>query len=150
MLILAIDPGSISGAYAVLDNGQLDEVGDLPVVDKQINAPELASLMRRLGPDVAVVERVSAMPKQGISSTWKFAVSVGIVHGILAALEIPIVLVTPSTWKRKLGLGTDKELSRALAIRKFPSCRELARKKDAGRAEAILLACYHAENGDHR
>lgn len=147
MIILGIDPGSISGAYGALDGkGSVVDVGDLPVVNRQVNASALWLLMGWLQPDVVIVEDVWAFPKQGIASSFRFGVSVGIVRGVIAAREVPVVYVTPGKWKKHFRLGNDGEQSRELAIRTWPSCRKLSRKKDHGRAEALLLAKYRLEN----
>lgn len=138
--IIAIDPGALSGAYAAFRNGNGACVADLAVVDGQLDAASLAQLIVKLKPAVAVVERVGAMPKQGVASTFKFGQATGIIHGVLAAQGIPLHLVSPPVWKRPLGLiGKDKEAARALAIRLYPGVRGLDRKKDQNRAEALLI-----------
>jgi len=158
-ILLAIDPGSVSGAYAVFcDSWVSPVVGDLPVVDGQVNAPAFAGLLESIrgryvlgkdGPEhshnlpmTAVVERVGSMPKQGVSSTFKFGVAVGIIHGVLLGRGIPMRLITPSEWKRGMGVGADKEGVRALAIRMYPMVEGLHLKKHHGRAEALLLGHY--------
>ena len=86
------------------------------------------------------------MPKQGVSSTFKFGKAYGVVIGVVAALKIPVHFVAPSVWKRHFGLSADKEEARARALQYWPERAELfARKKDHGRAEAALLARYAAE-----
>jgi crossover junction endodeoxyribonuclease RuvC len=143
--ILGIDPGAISGAWAIIGADSI-LVGDLPVVDRNVSAATFFDLLKELKPDRAIVERVSAMPGNGIASSWQFAVSVGIIHACLSCAEIPLHLVTPSTWKKHFNLSKDKEQSRALAMRLYPSAAAfLSRKKDAGRAEALLIARYHLE-----
>jgi Holliday junction resolvasome RuvABC endonuclease subunit len=140
MTVLGIDPGSVSGAWAVIyDNGEMS-CGDLPVVDRTIDPAAFARLVRALGPCRAVVEQVAAMPKQGVSSTFAFGRGFGCILGVLGACEVPITMVTPGKWKRTFGLDSDKEKSRALAIRTWPASAQFARKKDAGRAEAALIA----------
>jgi crossover junction endodeoxyribonuclease RuvC len=83
------------------------------------------------------------MPGQGVSSTFKFGTAYGALLGVLGALEIRTVLVAPATWKKHFRLDSDKEKSRALALRTFAKSPEhFARKKDHGRGEAALLALY--------
>jgi crossover junction endodeoxyribonuclease RuvC len=96
---------------------------------------------------MAVVERVSSMPKQGVASTFKFGMAVGIIHGVLLTCEIPMHLVTPGVWKKHFNLGPDKEQARALAKRLYPDVLGMDRKMDAGRAEALLLGHYWIEKG---
>lgn len=145
--VLGIDPG-LSGAYAVVAaNGRLCRVEDLPVMGVgarvAINGGELADILRPLALDLAVIELVGAMPKQGVASVWKFAQSCGQVRGVLEALQIPIMWVTPKQWKGSLRLSSDKEASRTMAIEAWPDMRaSFKRKCDHGRAEAALIARY--------
>lgn len=146
MRVLGVDPGAVSAAYALIDSDRgVLEVDDVPVVDKQVNAAEWAALVKRMKPHEALIEMVGAMPLQGVSSTFRFGVGTGLLRGVLLALEVPLFEATPAKWKRHFSLDSDAEKSRALAIRLFPSCRGLARKKDHGRAEALLMAQYRLE-----
>jgi len=146
---IGIDPG-ISGAIAILDNElRLVAVYDMPVMAgtgkrQQVNGAELARIIKSylLVDFTAYVERVSAMPKQGVASMFSFGTSYGIVLGVLAALQIPAVLVTPQSWKKKAGLtGKDKDHTRTLAQQLYPGA-ELGRKKDIGRADALCIARF--------
>ncbi|MCA0318208.1 MAG: hypothetical protein LCH88_09080 [Proteobacteria bacterium] len=144
--ILGIDPGA-SGAIAFYfpDVPGRVSVDDMPLVNGSVCCVTLAHRIAQMGPTEAIVELVGSMPKQGVSSTFKFGASVGAVHGVLGALAVPYALVTPGKWKRRMGLGSDKEQARALALRTFPAVAEkFSRKKDHGRAEAALLAYYAA------
>lgn len=145
--ILGIDPG-ISGAIAFFYTEAPTRiiVEDVPVVAGEISARLLAERIKVLKPDIAVIERVNAMPKQGVSSTFNFGVSFGQVRGVVGAFDIQIHLVTPGKWKRHFGLSSDKEEARGKAISMFPPCAaSFSRKKDHGRAEAALLARYGFE-----
>ena len=88
-----------------------------------------------------VIEESQAMPGQGTRSMFTTGYGMGIWVGILATLELPYTSVRPSVWKRSLALGKDKEASRLRAMQLFPGA-DLRRKKDHGRAEALLLAYY--------
>jgi len=150
LCILGIDPG-LSGAIAFYFPCQPDRVAveDMPTVAGAIDCATLARRIRQMAPNVVVVERVGAMPKQGVSSTFKFGASYGAVLGILAALQIRTVLMTPSVWKKHFRLDSDKEKSRALALRTFSKTPEhFARKKDHGRAEAALMAAWYSQYTD--
>jgi hypothetical protein len=144
--IMGLDPGA-SGAVAFYypEKPLLIAAYDVPLVDKRINPSALSDLIRRHGPDLAVVEIVHAMPKQGVSSSFNFGVSYGMALGIIGALKIPVVSVSPTKWKKYFGLSADKEEARALAISKWPASEHFRRKKDDGRAEAALLALYGAK-----
>jgi crossover junction endodeoxyribonuclease RuvC len=149
--IIGVDPGA-SGAIAILeDNGQLVQVFDMPSVELQVGgkakrrvAPEmLASELRlyNVQGTVAVVEQVSAMPGQGVSSMFAFGQAYGLVLGVLAGLWIPTSTVTPSAWKKALKLNTGKDAARAKAAQLWPAqASEFKRVKDDGRAEAALIA----------
>jgi hypothetical protein len=142
--ICGIDPG-LSGAIAFYFPVTPDRVmaEDLPVAGGAIDCASLAERIAQMSPTLAVVERVGAMPRQGVASTFKFGAAYGCLHGILAALQIRTVLVTPQVWKKHFRLDSDKEKPRALALRTFAkSPQHFARKKDDGRAEAALLAVY--------
>src|ERR1700731_2386612 len=123
--ILGVDPG-ISGAIAFFWPEHPDRVAaeDMPVVGGTVDVATLAARIRQMGPGVAIVERVNAMPRQGVASTFKFGVAAGSVHGVLAALQIRVVLVAPSVWKKHFRLSPDKELSRRLAIQTFAKTPE--------------------------
>ena len=148
MRVLGVDPGAVSGAYALIGpNGLAAIVDDIPVVDRQVDAAEWGRIIARLKPDVAVVEQVGSMPKQGVASTFKFGMGCGLIRGVLAGAGVPIVNVAPTKWKKHFGLNSDAEKSRALAIRRFPTA-PLAHKKDHGRAEALLMALWKLETDD--
>lgn len=145
--ILGIDPG-VSGAIAFYFPempGRI-AVADVPVAGGEISAPHLASLIRRYAPTMAVIEKVNAFPGQGVSSVFNFGRSYGDVRGVVGALNIPLHLVSPQKWKKHFGLSSDKDKSRMLAIRMFPTVAEdFKLKKHDGRAEAALIALYGAE-----
>lgn len=146
MIAIGIDPG-ISGALAVLGPaGEIESVHDLPVIRDRalswVDGSALQSILlgairgRTAG---AVVERVSAMPRQGIASAFTFGVGFGSVLGVLQAMQVRIELVTPGVWKRSLGLSSDKHASLHKARLLYPTA-ELHLAKHDGRAEALLLA----------
>lgn len=158
-MILGVDPGSVSAAYGLLDDdGLAVETGDVPVVDRMVDASGWDDLLERLldiydgdiaklaKPTAAVIEQVSAMPKQGVSSSFRFGMGCGLIRGVLATYHVPIIQVAPTRWKRHFNLDSDPEKSRALALRLWPDMSSrLARKKDHGRAEALLLARWYLE-----
>jgi crossover junction endodeoxyribonuclease RuvC len=141
-IILGCDPG-LTGAIAALDNatGALLWVEDMPVVDRLVNAAELADWLRGELIHAAAVEQVASRPGQGVASTFKFGQTHGTLLGVLGALSVPVVHVTPAKWKRTFGLTSDKERSRRMAIELWPTMAgHFARKRDDGRAEAALIA----------
>lgn len=146
-IIMGIDPG-ISGAvafYFPMVPSRI-AVDDVPVAGGEINVHELARLIRIHRPTLAVIERVGAMPGQGVVSMFNFGRSYGDVRGTIGALDIPLHFVTPQKWKKHFGLSSDKDECRMRAIRMFPTAAESFKlKKHDGRAEAALIALYGAE-----
>ena len=149
--ILGVDPGA-TGALALYDR----DLNALAVVDmpnalvrvgkarrRQISETWLAAAIATLAPDCAWIERVHALPRQGVTSSFSFGVAYGLVRGVLAALQVPVHLVTPNEWKRALRLGSDKNEARLIAARLFPgNAQQFSRVRDDGRAEAALLALF--------
>jgi crossover junction endodeoxyribonuclease RuvC len=153
-LTLGVDPGQ-SGAIAAIADGEPAGFIDMPVLTRKAGgqivdgarlAAELRALIQRHpGAHItAAVEQVSAMPGQGVSSMFRFGQADGIVRGVLGALGIGLVEVQPVTWKKRMRLiGADKDAARTQAIQRFPSlAAPLARKKDIGRADALLIALW--------
>src|SRR6187431_2184659 len=124
MIVVGIDPGSVSGALAVLrSSGQsgAGELWDFATVENQVDAFWLADTLRQMKADVVVIERVHSMPKQGVASTFKFGTAYGIIIGVVAALGLRSHLVAPATWKGHFTLaGKDNDAVRALACRRHP------------------------------
>lgn len=150
---IGIDPG-VSGAIALIGlHGELHHVFDMPTMTltgtrQQVNAAELAKMLypwKHYVGMTAYLEQVSAMPGQGVSSMFGFGTSYGIVQGVLGALQIPVCLVTPQAWKKRAGIPpkSEKDKARAIAQQLYPQA-PLARKKDIGRADAILIARFGA------
>jgi hypothetical protein len=144
MIFAAIDPGAVHAAIAVFHNSTPVFVDDIRTVGGQLDATAFAHALQDMKVERLVVEHVHAMPKQGVSSTFKFGKGVGIIHGVAGALRLPVTLVTPTQWKSFHSLNSDKEAARALAIRKWPDHnRHLDRMKDANRAEALLIGDWY-------
>ena len=150
MLILGCDPGAVSGAYAVLDDvGTLLAVDDLPTIAsgklRWVDGPALHSVLLELKagcPMRAIVERQGARPGQGLSSTFTSACAFGALLATLQIVGCSIELITAASWKAAMGLSKDKGQSLDRARLLYPAA-SLDRKKDHGRAEAIML-CHYA------
>lgn len=152
-MILAIDPGA-SGALCFFNTreGMLD-VLDMPTVEvkrgnkekREISPAMLAMLIEMHQVDLVILERVGAMPGQGVSSTYQFGRGVGMVEGVVSALRLPLQYVTPQRWQRDLNVRDGKDGNRQRAAELFPAYAHLfARKKDDGRADAALMAYWGA------
>ena len=159
MLIIGIDPG-IKGAICILKDGVVINVFDMPVMPvgkknkSQVNGSqvynEILKVIENEGKqDVKVViEQVSAMPGQGVTSMFNFGQSYGVLKGIFSAMQIPMDFVSPVKWKKYFNLiNTQKDSSRTKAIEFFPYISaKLSTKKDANKADAILIASFYYQN----
>lgn len=149
-VVAGFDPGLDGGWACVRSDGKLLATDMLPVAGvgtkRMISAPLLFDALRQWNADVAIVELVSAMPKQGVSSSFRFGQAVGVVKGVVGSLLLPLEEVSAAKWKKHFGLSSDKEASRALALKRWPDKASLfARKMDHQRAEAALIALYYIE-----
>jgi hypothetical protein len=146
--VLAVDPG-LTGALAIVNDhattfrGMLI-VEDMPVVAGEIDPYELTKIIVDIGPvDMVVIERVHAMPKQGVSSTFKFGRGLGVVEGVLAAFERPVTWVTPGVWTKAVAAGKSKDEHRRRAMDLYPAQAKLFRlAKHDGRADAALIGYW--------
>jgi crossover junction endodeoxyribonuclease RuvC len=152
--ILGIDPG-LSGALAVVRDGRLLSIHDMPAepvgglgtVKRRVAGAELAWLLRHLRGEsddlAAVVERVGAMPGQGVASTFSLGDTSGAIRGVLQSVGLRVEYVTPAAWKRALAVPADKGGARTIALARWPEQAEQFRRvKDHNRAEAALIALY--------
>ena len=158
MLIIGIDPG-ISGAICFLEEGKILDVIEMPTMaegkknKKQVNGSQIYNEIKEKidkskNKDVRVViEQVSAMPGQGVTSMFNFGQSFGILKGICSAMQLSMFFVRPAKWKKYFSLiNSEKDASRARAIEIFPYfSSELSRKKDSNKADAILIARFYHE-----
>ena len=159
MFIIGIDPG-ISGAICFMENSKIIEVIDMPSMaegkknKKQVNGSQVFNEItkhikdKELNEIKVVIEHVSAMPGQGVTSMFNFGQSFGVLKGIFSAMQIPMDFVSPVKWKRHYNLiNTQKDSSRTKAIEFFPYISsKLSRKKDANKADAILIASFYHQN----
>ena len=158
MLIIGIDPG-ISGSICFFKDGKILDVVEMPTMTegkknkKQVNGSQIYNeILKRFSTtkkiDIRVViEQVSAMPGQGVTSMFNFGQSFGILKGICSAMQLPMYFVRPAKWKKYFGLiNSEKDASRTKAIEIFPYfSSNLSKKKDSNKADAILIASYYYE-----
>ena len=110
MIFAAIDPGSVNAAIAVFHDHTPVFVDDIRTVNGMLDATAFAHAMEDMKVERVVVENVHSMPKQGVSSSFRFGMGCGIIHGVAGALRLPLTLVTPQQWKAFHSLhGRDKE-----------------------------------------
>ena len=165
MLIIGIDPG-IYGSICFFEKGKILDVIEMPIMTegkknkKQVNGSQIFNeIQKRIykveNQDVRIViEQVSAMPGQGVTSMFNFGQSFGILKGISSAMQIPMYFVRPAKWKKYFNLiNSEKDASRTKVIEMFPKIsNKLSRKKDNNKADAILIAQYFEntrENNDN-
>ena len=157
MLIIGIDPG-ISGSICFFEDGKIIEVIEMPVMSegkknkKQVNGAqiynEFLKRINRQDDEIRVViEQVSSMPGQGVTSMFNFGQSYGILKGICSAMQLPMFFVRPAKWKKYYNLiNSQKDASRTRAIEIFPYfSTHLSKKKDTNKADAILIASFYYE-----
>ena len=155
MLIIGIDPG-ISGAICFFENGEVKEIIEMPTMadgkknKKQINGTQIYNEILVRVRDFSkkdifvVIEQVSAMPGQGVTSMFNFGQSFGVIKGICSAMQLSTYFIRPVKWKKYFGLiKSEKDASRTKAIEIFPYISpNLSKKKDANKADAILIASF--------
>ena len=158
MLIIGIDPG-IKGALCFFKNGKILDVLDMPTMPvgkknkSQVNGSQIYNeIQKRIinedKKDIKVViEQVSAMPGQGVTSMFNFGQSFGILKGVCSAMHLPVYYVRPAKWKKYFNLiNSEKDASRTRAIEIFPYfSSQLSKKKDNNKADAILIASFFFE-----
>ncbi len=158
MLIIAIDPG-ISGSICFFEDGKILDVVEMPTMiegkknKKQVNGSQIYNeiLKRTIKIDKknikVIIEQVSAMPGQGVTSMFNFGQSFGILKGICSGMQLPMYFVRPAKWKKYFNLiNSEKDASRTKAIEIFPYfSTNLSKKKDSNKADAMLIASYYYE-----
>jgi len=158
MLIIGIDPG-ISGSICFFEDGKILDVVEMPTMTdgkknkKQVNGSQIYNeITKRIKQTdkkniKVIIEQVSAMPGQGVTSMFNFGQSFGILKGICSAMQLPMYFVRPAKWKKYFNLiNSEKDASRTKAIEIFPYFSSyLSKKKDSNKADAILIASYYYE-----
>ena len=158
MLIIGIDPG-ISGSICFFEDGKILDVIEMPTMTegkknkRQVNGSQIYNeiLKKTVGFKKenirVVIEQVSAMPGQGVTSMFNFGQSFGMLKGICSAMQLPMYFVRPAKWKKHYNLiNSQKDASRTRAIEIFPYfSSQLSKKKDSNKADAILIASFYYE-----
>ena len=158
MLIIGIDPG-ISGSICFFEDGKILDVIEMPTMTegkknkRQVNGSQVYNeIKNRINKFEkhnirVVIEQVSAMPGQGVTSMFNFGQSFGILKGICSAMQLPLYFVRPAKWKKYFSLiNSEKDASRTKVIEMFPYfSSQLSKKKDSNKADAILIASFYNE-----
>ena len=155
MLIIGIDPG-ITGAICFFEDGEVKDVIEMPNMadgkknKRQINGSQIFNEISVRIKDISkkevlvVMEQVSAMPGQGVTSMFNFGQSFGVIKGICSAMQLSVHFVRPAKWKKYYSLiKCEKDASRTKVIEIFPYISsKLSKKKDSNKADAILIASF--------
>ena len=158
MLIIGIDPG-LSGSICFLEDGKILDVIEMPTMaegkknKRQVNGSQIYNEFLKKTHKIekhnikVIIEQVSAMPGQGVTSMFNFGQSFGILKGICSAMQLPMYFVRPAKWKKYFNLiNSEKDASRTKAIEIFPYfSSQLLKKKDSNKADAILIASFYYE-----
>jgi len=158
MLIIGIDPG-ITGAICFFEDRKIIDLIEMPNMasgkknKRQVNGAQVYNeILERIKnynkKDIKVViEQVSAMPGQGVTSMFNFGQSFGVLKGICSAMQLPMYFVRPAKWKKHYNLiNSKKDASRTKVIEIFPYIStQLSKKKDSNKADAILIASFFYE-----
>jgi crossover junction endodeoxyribonuclease RuvC len=158
MFIIGIDPG-ISGSICFFEDGKIFDVIEMPTMTegkknkRQVNGSQIYNeVLKRIENKEkhkirVVIEQVSAMPGQGVTSMFNFGQSFGILKGMCSAMQLPMYFIRPAKWKKYFGLiNSEKDASRTKAIEMFPYfSTHLSKKKDSNKADAILIASFYYE-----
>ena len=143
----------------IIANAQIIDIIEMPNMadgkknKRQVNGAqiynEISSRIKNFSKEdtKVVIEQVSAMPGQGVTSMFNFGQSFGVLKGICSAMQLPMYFVRPAKWKKYFNLiNSEKDASRTKAIEIFPYVSsQLSKKKDANKADAILLASFFFE-----
>ena len=158
MLIIGIDPG-ISGSICFFQDGVIRDVVEMPtMIDGKKNKKQVygSQIFNEISEKIknmdkknikVVIEHVTAMPGQGVTSMFNFGQSFGILKGICSAMQLSVYFVRPAKWKKYFNLiNSEKDASRTRAIEIFPYySSHLSKKKDSNKADAILISSFFFE-----
>jgi hypothetical protein len=137
MIYFGIDPGVSGSVSAIWDDG----VPFMSCGRFDWTEHDIVDWFRQfdLEKSKAVIERVHAMPKQGVSSTFRFGTSYGFLRGVLVSLRIPFKDQTPGKWQTEMKCRSkgDKNVTKAAAQRLWPEYKITHRN-----ADSLLLAEY--------
>ena len=144
MIYIGIDPGKNGGIAKI--NTDTGFVKTVAFSEESLISELEGYFMFDKSPLRCVLEKVNAMPGQGVVSMFNFGQNYGFIQGVLKAYAIPYELVTPQKWKKEFSCTSDKNTSIEVCKRLFPNVNlkatDRCKKDHDGMAEALLLACY--------
>lgn len=143
-VFIGIDPGKNGGIAAICIEDNF--IYTKPYSDELLRKMSGALYFSTSHRAICCLEKVGAMPGQGVVSMFNFGQSVGYIKGVLESFLIPYQEITPQKWKREFGLSSDKAASAEVCRKLFPEVELLAtprsKKPHDGMAEALLMAEY--------
>lgn len=148
-MIIGIDPGCSGAIVITTDGGGYVNHLEMPTVkngkSSRVNGAAVAAFLKQWPTAHVFIEKVGAMPKQGVTSMFTFGHACGTVEGIVAGIGMPCTFVTPQAWKKSAGLiGSDKDAARSRAIQLYPGLRIL---DQIGKGQAVADALLIARHG---
>jgi Holliday junction resolvasome RuvABC endonuclease subunit len=152
MIVAGIDPG-LAGAFCIMDHDHVLALDHLPThktqrsssakVRAELDLHALRDVLIEHNVTTVVIEAVAAMPRQGVTSTFRFGTAYGQLVGLTIGLGLSLTLVRPQLWQRHHGVGGAPDAARQRALELCPNLsKQLARTKDCHRSDALLLAVY--------
>ncbi|MEC8099948.1 MAG: hypothetical protein VX089_01905 [Pseudomonadota bacterium] len=150
MIIMGIDPGT-SGGISIVETKQ-DKLPQIifcikmPIISmygkKIVDSKTIYDSIKSFEVDLSIIEKVHAMPRQGVTSSFQFGRSFGSLETLAYLLSKRVDYVAPVVWKKYLGVGSSKKDSLDMARLKFGVNKIWDKKTNDGIAEASLLILY--------
>ena len=158
-MIIGVDPG-LKGAICLMHDGSIIRIHDMPTIEYEVNGKtrrridpvQFRDIIIAAGPvEMIVLEKPTTRPGEAPHAALSYGIGFGQMTGILVALERPHCVVLSQAWTKDLGVGADKDVHRATATELYPAAADLfKRKKDDGRADAALIAHWHASSAGRK
>jgi Holliday junction resolvasome RuvABC endonuclease subunit len=141
---IGIDPGNVSGGIAVITSD--NELWTYQI--KNLTDREVSQTLSTWHNPKGVIEKVHSMPKQGVSSAFKFGMNFGMLKMALISAQVSFREVTPQSWMKYYGMKKSpaeskpqwKKRLREKAQQLYPD-----HKIVNNTADAILIAHYCKE-----
>lgn len=149
MTICGIDPG-LSGGITFMTERHL-VCKPVPVETYMVNGKKrkflgvtsIVELLDDYSPKMIYIEKQQAMPSQGVVSTFRTGFGYGIYLGLIVACGYRYQEVRPQTWKKDLGVTSDKDQARQRATELMPDASVCWEKRSQdGIAESALIAYW--------
>ncbi len=152
-IICGIDPGLKGGIGFITLDGKVRDFASMPVLKNGtksvVDAHGVAHLLRTYKPDYVAIEKVHAMPKQGVTSVFTFGRGLGIIEGVLATLQMPYIDVNPQCWQKSIFQGLEASMGKQRSImavrRRWPIV--CGGKITDGQADALCIATWLLSSG---